>query len=521
MMNMSFDSGFLRLPPSSANTSMSGGWGKKVKRKKPQRNPFYFFMVEKRAEWLSEGSWQAHWGQEELVRSCLPLWKERKEDPQFMEPYIEQHRQWKEAQKGDLENKYDAMGRCLADLAREAERQRKQEAVMREEVREAVGQPGEAQGINTQWHVAHFNYLARTDDDFYIPCEVAVVKFSVAEGVTQAWTELISPLDSIPLGYKYRCVRHSRVTHNLTDDFEDYETDYKTVVRSLKEFLGGPGHLPSSSLPPLYVMPGVETEAAQCILRFMLDHASLPTEEMRVYPLPQLLLTLCPLIPSFSLATSLLTSDPFSHQPSLSCWLHSSLNNHHHCSLSIAARRAFSFLHAAKETFPGVRWLEGNHFPSSKTAVSDPRSSERLALKYSLVKEERINRFIPVPGGVTRLPQFSDERDFHELTTPHIETLHEDDDIQVIKVVNRKEATFDMTDVSDAGGYWGVSYSSTRDDMSVHSYDVLGERDNFEEDLMKATNQLKNTYLKEKRCKSYISPDLVEDIRFKGYRTKR
>ena len=42
-----------------------------------------------------------------------------------MGPFIEMHRKWKLEQLGDLEHKYDSLGRPLADIEREAARQRR------------------------------------------------------------------------------------------------------------------------------------------------------------------------------------------------------------------------------------------------------------------------------------------------------------------------------------------------------------------------------------------------------------
>merc|ERR1719481_1800124 len=284
--------------------------------------------MEKKVEWLREGTWQPHWSLDQLARETRPLWNVIKDDQDFLEPYIEMTRRWKEEQKGDLEHKYDAMGRCLADIAREAERRRKIVRIMEEDIKEIVEGVGVEQ---RKFYYVHFNYLARTDDDFFIPCEAAVVEFSLAEGVTRCWTELMSPMDSIPTGYKYRCIRHSRVRHNLTVEFEHYETDYRQIVETFSAFIsGGYGKARSerniARLPPVYSMPGLETEAAQCIMRFMLDKAGLPEASFSVYPLPQLLFTLCEeRLPSPVVAQDLLEQDPFSHHTSLSCWLHESL----------------------------------------------------------------------------------------------------------------------------------------------------------------------------------------------------
>ena len=87
----------------------------------------------------------------------------------------------------------------------------------------------------------------------------------------QTWHKFISPLDSIPIGYKYRCIYHARNTHFLTPDFDLYDTDIKGIMDSLVEFLGGVDD--DDELPPLYVMPD-HMPAADCISNFIVTRAN-------------------------------------------------------------------------------------------------------------------------------------------------------------------------------------------------------------------------------------------------------
>merc|ERR1719452_237431 len=144
---------------------------------------------------------------EELVQANLPMWKEKKDDPVFLAPYIQQTREWKLNRRNNLENVYDSLGRPLAEIHREVE----------ETVKSAHSV------VRTSFFVAHFNSLCKTEKEVYIPCEGAVVEFSLEKGVVRCWQEFLSPMDSIPMGYKYKCIQTSRVTHNLTPDFEHYQ----------------------------------------------------------------------------------------------------------------------------------------------------------------------------------------------------------------------------------------------------------------------------------------------------------
>ena len=118
---------FLKVP--------SEGEGKK---KGGQKTPFHFFLMEKKQQWEKESKWDNSRSKEQLVKvgpdleepcdhppqAVLPLWEELKQKPpHHMEKYIVLHRQWKADRGNDLEHKYDTMGRSLADIQREGQRQ--------------------------------------------------------------------------------------------------------------------------------------------------------------------------------------------------------------------------------------------------------------------------------------------------------------------------------------------------------------------------------------------------------------
>ena len=51
------------------------------------------------------------------MHAVFPIWKaEQENNPEFMAPSVELHRAWKKEQLEDSENKYDSLGRPLADI---------------------------------------------------------------------------------------------------------------------------------------------------------------------------------------------------------------------------------------------------------------------------------------------------------------------------------------------------------------------------------------------------------------------
>ena len=267
------DQQFLIVPSSGGKA----GGGKK-------KTPFSFFLQEKRQQWEKEGRWGGGRPQAELVQAVLPLWAEVKKSPRLMEPYIEQHRQWR-GHSGDLENRYDTMGRSLGDISREAARQRSLATAMEVEIEETVEGLGVGGAPAATFYVLHCNYLVRTDRGFYPPCEVGVVEWSLEGGVKRCWQEFVSPGDSVPVGYKHKVQQHARVTHYLTPEFEHYVTDYREIMTGLIKFLGGAR---DGRLPPLYVMAGNQ-EAAACVTEFLVERSA-AVRPLRLLSLPNLCL---------------------------------------------------------------------------------------------------------------------------------------------------------------------------------------------------------------------------------------
>ena len=203
----------------------------------------------------------------------------------------------------------------------------------------------------------------RTDKDFYPPCEMAVAEFTLERGVTRVWQgnlppsgpllngiylscqEFVSPGGTVPLGHKYKCQKHARVTHNLLPEFEHFETNHRQIVASLFQFMGSEEEGP---LPPLYVAPHHQV-AASCILDFLLSKSA-ASKEIKLFSLPKLMLEVynLPFDPTdmdgrmtVHVATSVLETDKYSHYAGIGCQFHEALENPIYCSEAIVRRHVF------------------------------------------------------------------------------------------------------------------------------------------------------------------------------------
>ncbi len=43
------------------------------------------------------------------------------------------------------------------------------------------------------FHLAHFNYAVATDEQEFPPCEVAIVKYSLANGIVEEYHQFVNP----------------------------------------------------------------------------------------------------------------------------------------------------------------------------------------------------------------------------------------------------------------------------------------------------------------------------------------
>ena len=192
---------------------------------------------------------------------------------------------------------------------------------------------------------------------------MAVAEFTLQRGVTRVWQvsstfpwmkihpfsfhqEFVSPGDTVPLGHKYKCQKHARVTHNLLPEFEHFETNHRQIVASLFQFMGTEKE--DGPLPPLYVAPQHQV-AASCILDFLLAKSA-ASKKFKLFSLPKLMLEVynLPLDPAdmdgrmtVHVATSVLEMDKYSHYAGIGCQFHEALENPIYCSEAIVRRHVF------------------------------------------------------------------------------------------------------------------------------------------------------------------------------------
>lgn len=82
------------------------------------------------------------------------------------------------------------------------------------------------------------------DDRNVFPAEIALLEFSIGDGPTRYFSEIVAP-ESFPLGTRFSVIQKAEKTHQIPLDHEDLNLDVKEVVKQIKHFLG---HKTSTSL---------------------------------------------------------------------------------------------------------------------------------------------------------------------------------------------------------------------------------------------------------------------------------
>ena len=155
-------------------------------------------------------------------------------------------------------------------------------------------------------------------------------------------------------------------------------------------------------------------------------HHSSTTRSLRVFSLPKLMLEVPPLcpgslldlpqlhnlplapgdrdfLPSLFVAQTLLEADNFAHHAGIGCQFHEALENSQHCSEAIARRLVFGLVATCCPHY-GLGLRVGRHLPPDQEGSRPDAATKLKWASTSHVRSERINRFVPTPGGVAMGP---------------------------------------------------------------------------------------------------------------------
>jgi len=308
---------------------------------------------------------------------------------------------------------FDSTGRSIIELERKEQEELEFNSEMRQWIRSALfrdnlASPAQMQGpvtslFNTYkvFVVGHLNIHCKTAMDEMVPAELALVKFSLAEGIKDTYSKILSLQDCpIPDGYNGPAMRNAEKTHNIPyvtkqdikmgDDEAGLigERSTHAVKIEINRFLRG---------EPVFVLFDLDEEREnwrnlfEKVLPFEMG------EEPKVFDISTLLFDLeamlmeaaMPQLPgpakshlrdikdrsvtSRSTALAHFEEDTFLYRTPISdsCQFHRAVDNVRYCSLSVAKRRVFSLCDiSAVKLNIGLR--PGFHLPASAITATKP-----------------------------------------------------------------------------------------------------------------------------------------------------
>ncbi|XP_037068378.1 protein maelstrom homolog [Pollicipes pollicipes] len=232
-----------------------------TKKNKPQINPFSMYMREQepilRRRGLQFNS------KKELVDYLFPHFNNLSDLER--QKYKNMAKIEKEQAKMDLTRKFDDRGVPLSQIAAERDELRLKKDNM---LRHVTSMVHDRSGGEPLTSVKFYNLFVSLHcyTDFgkgaeYLPCEVALCEWTIADGVLRSCSYLIEP-DRIPAGYKSRCRDISEATHQVPLGHPGAETNFPGVWIRLKNFINPQEEL--DDYPPVFSgsLELAETEGA-------------------------------------------------------------------------------------------------------------------------------------------------------------------------------------------------------------------------------------------------------------------
>lgn len=310
--------------------------------KKPVRNAFYFFMKELEPALRKEGRVFVN-GIQDVVPIAHPRWKALPEKEK--ERFEKMAKEYKKKMRGAEGDKFrmDNVGNNLAyrvdPVAELNKRRLGEQRAMR-----SSWPPGK-EVAKEKFYFINIQYLCKTEEDEYLPCEIAIIEYSIESGITKKLHRFIEP-GRIKTGYRFTCIENSEQTHQIpVENFELSDSNYRGLWIQIENFINPQGELPEH--PPLYCL-GADDDYR--VVEYCLDwiHGrtclGTPNCIRKIYEVEGLLLELNAHIGNSvakSQCVDLLTSHDWDYEPDTKCDYHEE-KEVKHCSLGIVQRYAFA-----------------------------------------------------------------------------------------------------------------------------------------------------------------------------------
>ncbi|XP_065337113.1 protein maelstrom isoform X2 [Cloeon dipterum] len=365
----------------------------KNNKKKIQKNGFYYFMMEynktklqgkctdfRRLQGIAEEDWKLMSIEE---REPFELMANRARN------------------RCGLDTKTEQYGMPHSDVSQTIERQNEMMKLARLDIEEKIFSLDAATSLQTaEFYFVHANSHVLTSSGIVVPCELAVCRYSIKEGVMDAYSVILN-IRPIPLGYAADAYQNSATLHKIPAPAEGLgETDARKVYREFLQFLmpnkplnGELEDLADIQFPPVYTVHGVADLTGKCINSVQaccMPSAESPIPLLNVYPIEYLMhvilkniiqsvklgnadipeeLEACQFAENENLIYNKFHYDYYSQAPEIACQFHEEQDCREHCSKSWSIRMSYTISNYCCNLL-GVKRQRWRHYATNNMNIT-------------------------------------------------------------------------------------------------------------------------------------------------------
>uniref|UniRef100_A0A336KZF2 CSON001911 protein n=1 Tax=Culicoides sonorensis TaxID=179676 RepID=A0A336KZF2_CULSO len=336
--------------------------------KKQPKNAYFFFMLEyKRVEEARGRRFPG--GLKEVSHAASSTWKEMSPSQRERFELLAKIEKQKDRKHGE---RYTSQGRPISEVRREEEEKRAKEEAQKQAVVKLIQDAVRHNKLDTNpFYILSFNYFLKEPNNLkYYPCELGIVRFSIANGITKKYHSLINP-GTLPLGYRWEITDHHNKTHKLPIPPHALgEEEYEKVLQDMLELFCEERSAVEEVFPILVLES--EMHMAECILNEFLDKAELEYDAIQILPLTYFFHKLRVAVDkiyletesqfSFAIAMSHLERDQYQYYQGNGCKFHEKDDVNIHCALSRPTRNAYYIIDQTISLIGGKKKV-GYHYP--------------------------------------------------------------------------------------------------------------------------------------------------------------
>ncbi|XP_065072585.1 protein maelstrom homolog [Ochlerotatus camptorhynchus] len=334
--------------------------------KSAPRGPFFLFMLEFRRREESKGK-SFPGGMDQLVHEARSSWKLLSEAERLV--YKDQSLAYRNQQKQNTNQK----GVPLSMVEIKQRKRTKQQKTIDKAISEMI-QRGMRKNVleKLEMFFISVNHFCKTHTSDYVPAEMAIIRYSLENGILGKFHELINPA-KLPLGLTYEASEYSEETHALPIPPNALgETDFGAVLQKVLAFTGY--NKPHKLFPLL--TDAKEVAVVESVLT-QLNKESKTNYQFLVISLGEFFyhlkrgtekygLDIC-IFPDKTIAEILLKNDVYEYTSGIACDFHENLGNPKCCALSKVSRWTYIISNNCCPDL-SIDLIAGSHMPLNTEA---------------------------------------------------------------------------------------------------------------------------------------------------------